>query len=87
MEKTIADHKWDLKYIKEHFDIDPKVTSKKKAQDILEAEEINTTSWVLDALAEEYGETWAEAYRQRIRKSTCDHGFLGDCHYCKYGTD
>lgn len=86
--KTEAEQRTDdLAYIKEHMQIDVKHTSREEAAAILRQHEINTTSWVLSRLENEYGTKWAESYRNKVRKTSCDHGFLGSCPYCKYGTD
>lgn len=77
----------DLDYIKENLDIDTKKTSKAEALALLKEHEISTTSWVLSALTEVYGEAWAEEYKESIAKDTCYHGFLGQCPYCKWGTE
>lgn len=86
--KTEAEQrKDDLAYIKEHMQIDVDHTSREEASAILRQHEINTTSWVLSRLDTEYGKGFGDQYRASINSETCDHGFIGSCPYCKYGTD
>lgn len=77
----------DLTYIKDHMQIDTATTSEAEAIKLLRANEINTTSWVLSTLEQHYGSEFGKAYRQSIADNTCAHGFIGNCHYCKFGTE
>lgn len=75
-----------MAWIKNYLQID-ETTNKEEAQRILRDNEINNTSWVLSALARVYGEDWAASYRASIADLVCSHGFIGDCNYCKWGTE
>lgn len=77
----------DLNYIKENFGIDPAVTSQSKALKVLREHEISTTSWVLSDLESVYGKKFGDKYRKSIASETCEHGFIGECVYCKWGTE
>lgn len=87
MATPAEERKFDLRWIEDHMGINPLTTSKAEAHKILRDHEINTTSWVLSRLEKEYGKKWADLYRQSIANKTCAHGFLGNCPYCKWGTD
>ena len=71
----------------ELHEIIPTGTSPDKALEILEAENISTTSWVLTCAKDIYGEAWAEGYIESIKDKTCEHGMVGPCPYCKWGTN
>ena len=78
---------FDLKWIEDHMGINPLTTSKAEAHEIMRKHEINTTSWVLTRLEKEYGAKGGTNYRLSIQNKTCTHGFIGNCPYCKWGTD
>lgn len=77
----------DLEYIKRELGVDTETTPPENASNLMLKHRINTTSWVLTVLEEHYGQLWAETYREKIRHISCEHGFIGDCPYCKYGTE
>lgn len=80
-------HLDNLEYIKNSFGIEYPITSKNEASNILREYKINISSWILDTLANEYGEAWAASYRISIKDKICKHGFIDECPYCNWGTE
>lgn len=80
-------NKEDRKYIKENIGINAPKTPLKKVFELLAKNHIPTTSWIVSKLMQDYGEDFAIQYIESIKDKTCGHGFLGDCPYCRYGTE
>jgi len=89
-------HEMDMAYIKGNIKIDLAERDMLAVLEQLRDEhKLNTTSWVLNALAEEWDvsvEHVRNSYRELlVEANTCAHGFFVDedneCHYCTWGTE
>lgn len=79
-------HQTDLQYIKDNLDIDFEVTPRATVLQIMQDHQLPTTSWVVTCLDVEYPNL-QDQYIKQTKDLVCYHGFIGDCHYCKWGTD